>query len=212
MISRRRLSLINSPTSPPSLVRGEVHHVEPDVAVVPHVQVSVLRAVGQHRQDAAGGPQVEGHVHRLPLQQVESERDPGVLGVGDVQDPAGDEGVAGLGAWVGGVDVGRDREGLLVQLGHRDALVHAGGEDQPQAVLVRRQLEVGLGVVQQVGQAVVQRVVYGERVKPLGEEVESADKRGCYSEGPEAIAERTRRRLLAGSWAHRAMLEVPAMW
>ena len=157
-----------------------MHHVEPDVALVPHVQVSVLRAVREHGQHSAWRPQVKGHVDRLPLQQVKSKRDPGVLGVGDVQDPAGDEGVAGLGARVGGVDVGGDGEGLLVQLAHHDALVRAGGEDQPQAVLVRCQFEVGLGVEQQVGQVVVQRVVYGESLKPLGAKVKSVNQKACW--------------------------------
>lgn len=154
-----------------SLVGDEVHHVEPDVVVVPHVEVSVLGAVGQHGQHSPRGPQVEGHVDWLPFQQVVSEGDPGVLGVGHVQDAAGDEGVARLAAGVRGVDVGRDGEGLLVQLGHRDALVHAGGEDQPQAVLVGGQFEVGLGVLEEVGQAVVLGVLDGQLVEPLGLEV-----------------------------------------
>lgn len=157
-----------------SLVGDEVDHVEPDVVVVPHVQVSVPRAVGEHGQHAAWWPQVKGHVHRFALQQVKGEADSGVLGVGDVEDATGDEGVAGFGPGVGGVDIGGDGEGLLVQLSHHDALVHAGGEDEPQAVLVRRQLEVGLGVVQQVGQVVVQSVFDHERVKLLGVEVVSA--------------------------------------
>lgn len=156
-------------------VGDEVHHVEPDVALVPHVQVPVFGAVGQHGEHAARRPQVKGHVHRLSLQQVEGERDPGVFGVGDVQDAAGHEGVAGLGARVRGVDVGGHGEGLLVQLGHHDALVHAGGEDQPQAVLVRRHLEVGLGVLEQVGQVVVQRVLNGQSVKLPGPKVKPAE-------------------------------------
>lgn len=119
-------------------------HVEPDEVVVPHVQVSVLGAVGQHSQDTTRGPQVKGHVDWFPFQQVVSKGDPGVFGVGDVQDTAGDEGVARLAAGVRGVYVGCDGESLLVQLGHHDALVHAGGEDQPQAVLIGRQFEVGL--------------------------------------------------------------------
>lgn len=119
-------------------------HVEPDVAVVPHVKVSVFGTVGQHRQYPARRPQVEGDVNRLSFQQVISKSDSGVFGVGHVQDTAGDEGVARLVAGVRGVDVGRDGEGLLVQLGHSDALVHTGGKDEPQAVLIRRQFEVGL--------------------------------------------------------------------
>lgn len=106
-----------------SLVRDEVDHIEPDIAVVPHIQVSVLRAVGEHCQHSAWRPQVKGHIDRLSLQQVKSKGDSGVLGVGDIQDPTGDEGVAGLVAGVGGVHVGRDGEGLLVQLAHHDALI-----------------------------------------------------------------------------------------
>lgn len=151
-----------------------MNHEEADVAVVPRVQKAFLGAVGEHGQHAPRGPQVEGHVDRLALQQVEGEADLGVLGVGDVEDAAGDEGVAGLGARVGGVDVGREGEGLLVQLSHRDALVLAGREDQPHAVLVRRHLEVGLGVGQQVGEVVVQSVVDVQGVQPLGRQVESA--------------------------------------
>lgn len=128
-----------------------MHHVEPDVALVPHVQVPVFGAVGEHGQHTARRPQVKGHINRLSFQQVESIGDPGVLGVGDVQDAAGDEGVPGLGAGVGGVYVGGDGEGLLVQLGHHNALIHAGSEDQPQAVLVCCHFEVGLGVLEQVG-------------------------------------------------------------
>lgn len=180
-----------------------MHHVEPDVALVPHVQVPVFGAVGQHGEHAARRPQVKGHVHRLFLQQVEGERDPGVFGVGDVQDAAGHEGVPGLGARVRGVDVGGHGEGLLVQLGHHDALVHAGGEDQPQAVLVRRHLEVGLGVLEQVGQVVVQRVLDGQSVKLPGLKVEPAEEQeACVylkeDEGP-------------GVCADLPMLEVPAM-
>lgn len=154
-------------------------HEEPDVAVVPHIQVSVLRAVGEHCENATRGPQVKGHINRLPFEQVESEGDSGVFGVGDVQDAAGDEGVAGLGAGVRGVYVGRDREGLLVQLGHHDALIYAGGKDQPQAVLICRHFEVGLGVREQVGEAVVQSVVYSERQELLGLKVKSANKQAA---------------------------------
>lgn len=153
-----------------------MNHVELDVAVVPHVQVSVLRAVGEHCQHSPWRPQVKGHIDRLSLQQVKSEGDSGVFGVGDIQDATSDEGVAGLGAGVGGVDVGCDGEGLLVQLGHRDGLVQTGGKDQPQAVLICCQFEVGLGIVEQVGEAVVQSVVYSERVEPLGFKVKPANK------------------------------------
>ena len=153
-----------------------MNHVEPHVAVVPRVQEAFFGAVGEHGQHAPGRPQVKGHVDRLPLQQVEGEADPGVLGVGDVEDAAGDEGVASLGARVGGVDVGRDGEGLLVQLSHHDALVHARREDQPHAVLVHRHFEVGLGVGQQVGEAVVHGVVNGQvTCWLLGQQVESVE-------------------------------------
>ena len=153
-----------------------MNHVELDVAVVPHVQVSVLRAVGEHCQHSTWRPQVEGHIDRLSLQQVESEADSGVFGVGDIQDATGDEGVAGLCAGVGGVYVGCDGEGLLVQLGHHDGLVQTGGKDQPQAVLIRCQFEVGLRIVEQVGEAVVQSIVYSESVESLGFKVISANK------------------------------------
>jgi len=143
------------------------------MAVVPHVQKPLLGAVGEHGQHAPRRPQVKGYVDRFALQQVEGEADPGVLGVGDVEDAAGNEGVAGLGAGVGGVDVGADGEGLLVQLGHHDALIDAGREDQPHAVLVRRHFEIGLGVDQQVGEVVVQGMVDGQGVQPLGQQVES---------------------------------------
>lgn len=146
-------------------------HVEPDVVVVPHVQVSVLGAVGQHGQNTNRRPQVKGHVDWFPFQQVVGEGHPGVFGVGDVQDTAGDEGVARLAAGVRGVDVGRDGEGLLVQLGHHDALVHTGGENQPQAVLIGGQFEVGLGVLEEIRQAVVLGVLNGQLVKLLGLEV-----------------------------------------
>lgn len=81
---------------------------EPDVAVVPNVQVSVLRAVGEHRENATRGPQVKGHINRLPFEQVESEGDSGVFGVSDVQDTTGNERVARLGAGVRGIYVGCD--------------------------------------------------------------------------------------------------------
>ncbi|KAG7232836.1 hypothetical protein INR49_008066 [Caranx melampygus] len=163
------------PTCPPTclfvwrLVRDEVNHVESHEALVPHIQVSVLRAVGEHGQDSTWSPEVKGHVDWLPLKQVEGEGDPGVFSVSDVEDAAGDEGVAGLGVGVAGVDVGGDGEGLLVQLSHHDALVHAGGEDQPQAVLVHSQLEVG--------EAVVQGVVDGERLELPGAEVKPVNGR-----------------------------------
>lgn len=98
--------------------------VEPDVAVVPHVQVSVFGAVGKHRQHTTRRPQIKGHIDRFTLQQVVSEGDSGVFGVCDIQDSTGDEGITRLGAWVGGVYVGGDREGLLVKLAHHDALIH----------------------------------------------------------------------------------------
>lgn len=148
-------------------------HKEPDVALVPNVQVSVLRAVGEHSQNSPRRPQVKCHIHCLPLQQVESKGNSGVLGVGDVQDATGDESVAGLGAGVRGVYVGRDGEGLLVQLGYHDALIRSRGKYQPQAVFVCRHLEIGLGVCQQVRQVVEQGVVYAESVKPPGSEVKS---------------------------------------
>lgn len=161
-------------------IGDEVHHVEPDVALVPHVQVPVFGAVGEHGEHAAWRPQVKGHVNRLSFQQVKSKSDPGVFGVGDVQDTAGDEGVAGLGAGVRGVYVGGDGEGLLVQLGNHDALVDAGGEDQPQAVLICRHFEVSLGVLEQVGEVVVQRVFNGQRVKLPGLKVKSAEEQEAY--------------------------------
>lgn len=165
--------VVSSAGQTPSLIRDEVDHVEPDVAVVPHVQVSLLWAVRKHCQHPTWGPEFKGHVHGLLLQQVKGKGHSGVFAVRDVQDAAGDEGVPSLGAWVGGVDVGGDGEGLLVQLGHHDVLVRAGSEDQPQTVLIRRQFEVGLGVVEQVGQVLVQGVVDGEGVEPLGVKVKS---------------------------------------
>lgn len=160
-------------------------HIEPDIAVVPHIQVSVLWAVGKHGQHSSWRPQVKGYIDRLALQQVKSKGDSGVLGVGDVQNSTCNKGIASLGAGVGGVDVGGDGEGLLIQLGHHDALIHTGGKDQPQAVLICCQFEVGLGVLQQVGKAVVERVVYSKSVKPLGVKVKSGNKQAarCYSEG-----------------------------
>lgn len=169
-----------------SVVRDEMNHVESDVALVPHIQVSVLGAVGEHGQDSTWSPEVKGHIDRLPFEQVEREGDPGVLGVSDVEDAAGNEGVSGLGAGVAGVDVGGDGEGLLVQLSHHDALVRAGGEDQPQAVLIHGQFEVGLGVVEQVGEAVVQGVVDGERLELPGAEVKPVNGRVSLCEAEEA--------------------------
>lgn len=162
------------------LIGDEVHHVEPDVALVPHVQVPVFGAVGEHGEHAAWRPQVKGHVNWLSFQQIESKGDPGVFGVGDVQDTAGNEGVSSLGAGVGGVDVGGDGEGLLVQLGHHDALVDAGGEDQPKAVLICRHFEVSLGVEEQVGKVVMQRVFNGQSVKLPGLKVKPADEQEAY--------------------------------
>lgn len=130
-------------------------HVQPDVALVPHIQVSVPWAVGQHRQNSTRRPQVKGHVDCFFLQQIKSKADSGVLGISDVEDTTGDEGIAGLDAGVGGVYVGRHREGFLVQLGHHDALIHTGGKDQPQTIFIHCQFEVGLGVWEQVSQAVV---------------------------------------------------------
>lgn len=150
-------------------------HVEPDVAVVPHIQVSVLWAVGQHGQHSSWRPQVKGYIDWFALQQVKSKGDSGVFGVGDIQNSTCNEGVAGLGAGVGGINVGGDREGLLVQLGHHDVLIHTGGKNQPQAVLICCQFEVGLGVLQQVGEVVVQSVVYSESVKPLALKVKSGN-------------------------------------
>lgn len=164
-----------------SLVGDEADHVELDVAVVPNIQVSVLWAVREHRQYSTGRPQVKGHIDWLSLQQVERKGDSGVLGVRDIQDATGDEGVAGFGARIGGVYVGCDGEGLLVQLGHHDALIYTGRKDQPQAVLIYRQLEVGLGVMEQIGEFVVQRVFDSERLKSFGAEVKSvkAQAAGC---------------------------------
>lgn len=161
-------------------IGDEVHHVEPDVALVPHVQVPVFGAVGEHGQHTARRPQVKGHINRLSFQQVKRKSDPGVFGVGDVQDTAGNEGVSSLGAGVRGVYVGGDGEGLQVQLGHHDALVDAGGEDQPQAVLICRHFEVRLGVLEQVGKVVVQRVFNGQSVKLPGLKVKSADEQEAY--------------------------------
>lgn len=157
-----------------------MHHEEPDVGLVPHIQVPVFGAVGEHGEHTAWSPQVKRYVNRLSFQQVKSKSDPGVFGVGDVQDTAGDEGVSSLGAGVRGVYVGGDREGLLVQLGHHDALVHTGGEDQPQAVLVCRHFEVSLGIVEQVGKVVMQCVFNGQSVKLPGLKVKSADEQEAY--------------------------------
>lgn len=155
-----------------SVIRDEVHHIQLHVALIPHIQVSVIGAIGQHGQHPARGPQFKGHVDRFPLQEVEGEGHTGVLGVGDVEYATGHEGVAGLGPGVGGVDVRCDREALQVQLGHHNAVVQTGGKDEPQAVLIRRQLEVGLGVVEKVGQVVVQSIVDGQGVETLGLQVE----------------------------------------
>lgn len=152
-----------------------MYHEQPDVALVPHIQVPVLGAVGEHGEHSSWRPQVKGHVNGLSFQQVKRKRDPGVFDVGDIQDATGDEGVSGLGAGVRGVYVGGDREGLLVQLGHHDALVHAGGEDQPQAVLICRHFKVGLGILEQVVQVVVQRTFNGQSVKLPALKVKSAD-------------------------------------
>lgn len=157
-----------------------MHHVEPDVALVPHVQVPVFGAVGEHGQHTGWRPQVKGHVNWLSFQQVKRKSDPGVFGVCDVEDPAGDEGVSSLGAGVGGVYVGGDGEGLLVQLGHHDALVDAGGKDQPQAVLICRHFEVSLGVLEQVGKVVVQRVLDGQRAMLPGVKVKPTDQQEAY--------------------------------
>lgn len=155
-------------------------HVEPDVALVPHIKVSVLRAVREHCQHSTWRPQIKGHVNRLSFQQVKSKGDSGVFGVGDIQDTTGDEGVARLGAGVCGVYVGRDGEGLLVQLGHHDALIYTGGgKDQPQAVLICCEFEVGLGVIKEVGKVVVQSIVYSESVKLLGLKVISVNKQAA---------------------------------
>lgn len=185
-----------------------MHHVEPDVAVVPHVQVPVFGAVGEHGEHSPWRPQVKSHVNRLPFQQVKSKSDPGVFGVGDVQDATGDEGVSSLGAGVRGVYVGGDGEGLLVQLGHHDALVHAGGEDQPQTVLICRHFEVGLGVLEQVGEVVVQRVFYDQNVKLPALKVESAGGQEAYFYKEPGTD--TRREKGSAS-ADLPMLEVPAM-
>lgn len=158
-----------------SLIRDEVDHIQPDVAVVPNIQVSVLWAVGEHCQHFTSRPQVEGHIDRLSLQQVKRKGDSGVFGVGDIQDATGDEGIAGFDARIGGVHVGCDGEGLLVQLGHHDALVNIGCKDQPQAVLICCQLEVGLRVGEQVGEVVVQRVFNSESLKSFGAEVKSVN-------------------------------------
>jgi len=107
-----------------SLIRDEVNHIEPDVALVPHIKVSVFGTIGEHCQNSTWRPQVKRHIHWLSLQQVKSNSDSGILGVCHVQYTTGDKGVASLGAGVGGIYVGRDREGLLVQLGHHDALIH----------------------------------------------------------------------------------------
>lgn len=193
-----------------------MHHVEPDVALVPHVQVPVFGAVGEHGKHTAWRPQVKGHVNRLSFQQVKSKSDPGVFGVCDVQDTAGDEGVSSLGAGVRGVYVGGDGEGLLVQLGHHDALVDAGGKDQPQAVLICRHFEVGLGVLEQVGKVVVQRHLNGQSVKLPGVKVKPADKQEAYfnlkndkKSGTNIRREREREWNVS---ADLPMLEVPAMW
>ncbi|KAG9337027.1 hypothetical protein JZ751_029886 [Albula glossodonta] len=101
-------------------------------------------------------------VYRRRLFGVKGKRDLGVFGVSDVQHPACYEGVASLGAGVAGVDVGGHRERLLVQLSHHDAVVDARGEHQPQSAFVRRHFEVGLGVVQEVDEVVVQSILNGE--------------------------------------------------
>lgn len=188
-------------------IGDEVNHVEPDVALVPHIQVPVFGAVGEHGEDTAWRPQVKGHVNRLSFQQVKSKSDPGVFGVADVQDTAGDEGVSSLGAGVRGVNVGGDSEGLLVQLGHHDAIVDAGGEDQPQAVLICRHFKVSLGVLEQVGKVVVQRVFNCQSVKLPGLKVKSADEQEAYFY-LKYDKEGERERSVS---ADLAMLEVPAM-
>lgn len=127
-----------------SLIRNEVDHKEPDLALIPHIQKPVLWAVGEHCQDSTSGPQVKGHVDSLSLKQVKRKSHSAVIVVGDVQDSAGNEGVAGFGARIGGVYERCDGEGLLIQLGHHDALVSARSKDQPQAVLICCQLEVSL--------------------------------------------------------------------
>lgn len=190
-----------------SLIRDEVHHIESDVAVVPHVQVSVPWTIGQHCQHSTRRPQVKGHVDRLSFQQIKSKGDSGVLGVCDIQDATGDEGVASLGAGVGGVYVGCDGEGL-VQLSHHDAIVYAGCKDEPEAIFIRRQLEVGLGVLEQVGEVVVQSVVYSKSEEPLGVEVKSVHKQTATwtNAGTEAYQKHSEGRL-----PYLAMLAVPAM-
>lgn len=199
-----------------SLVSDEVDHVEPGVAVVPHIQVSVLRAVGEHCEHSTRRPQIKGHINRLSFQQVKSKCDSGVFGVGDVQDSTGDEGIARLGAGVCGVYEGRDREGLLVQLGHHDALIHTGGKDQPQAILICCQFEVGFGVVEQVGKVVVQSIVYSESVKLLGLKVISVNKQAanCYQKEWNKKKKKNNQASYAASHclsAYLAMLEVPAI-
>lgn len=119
-----------------SLVRDKVDHIEHDIAVVPHVQVSVFWAVGEHCQHSTWRPQVKGHIDWLSLQQIKSKSDSGVFGVSDIQDTTGDEGIASLGARVCGVYVGCDGEGLLVQLGNHDALIYTGCKNQPQAIFI----------------------------------------------------------------------------
>lgn len=158
-----------------SLISDEADHIEFDVAVVPNIQVSVLWAVREHCQYSTSRPQVKGHIDWLSLQQIKRKGDSGVLGVGDIQDATGNEGVASFGARISGVYVGCDGEGLLVQLGHCDALIYAGRKDQPQAVLIYCQLEVGLRVMEQIGKFVVQRVFYSESLKSFGTEVISGN-------------------------------------
>lgn len=129
--------------------------------------MTVFRIVGHHRQHARRRPELEANTQRLLFEEIEGEAHSAVFRVSDVQDAAGDEGISRFALRVAGVHVRRYREGFLVQLRHHDVLVDARGEDEPQAAFVCRHFKVGLGVPEQVGQVVVQSVLYGQCVQRL---------------------------------------------
>lgn len=109
------------------------------------------------------------------FEEIEGVGHSGVFDVSDVEDAARDEGISRFASRVAGVDVRRYRERFLVQLRHHDVLVDARGEDEPQAAFIRRQFKVGLRVPQQVGQVVVERVLYGQRAERLSVKIISGD-------------------------------------
>ena len=135
-------------------VVAEVQRVLDHMVVIPHIQQVVSRVV-IHCSDVLvgiGERDVDGHLLALVrvVHVVDFVPRPLVVvvfvhGLDDVQDAADHEGVGGGAFVVGGVPGALDTQRVGVELAHHDApVVLLRGVDDPQAVLVHRQVDVRL--------------------------------------------------------------------